>query len=169
MYDNAAVANENARLAIMKQGEMVSCLSQLSHVLSSGLNMSNLSRHSSVAATAPQHTRTTSFPYSGAHNNFGGQPINIGKHISAGDPHTAAHHSSAEHGMSAYQTPTDRATSAAAVPETHGILLTTEATEHSGLLPKTNALLPEGARLPHAVTEGNCNIEGRGTGFTSAP
>jgi len=41
MYENAAIANENARLAIMKQGEMVSCLAQLSNVLSHGLTMSS--------------------------------------------------------------------------------------------------------------------------------
>lgn len=41
MYDNAAVANENARLAILKQGEMVNCLAQLSSVLSTGLTMSS--------------------------------------------------------------------------------------------------------------------------------
>jgi hypothetical protein len=35
------MANENARLAIMKQREVVSCLSQLSSVLKMGLNVSS--------------------------------------------------------------------------------------------------------------------------------
>lgn len=41
LYENTAIANENARLAILKQGEMVSCLSQLSTVLGQSLTMSN--------------------------------------------------------------------------------------------------------------------------------
>ena len=39
MYKNAVIANKNARLAIVKQGEMVSCLAQLSTVLDHGLTM----------------------------------------------------------------------------------------------------------------------------------
>jgi hypothetical protein len=40
LYENAVIANENARLAILKQGEVVSCLAQLSSVLSKGLFVS---------------------------------------------------------------------------------------------------------------------------------
>lgn len=36
-----ANANDNAKLAIMKQGEMVQCLSQLASVLSMGLRLPN--------------------------------------------------------------------------------------------------------------------------------
>jgi hypothetical protein len=39
LYENAMIANENARLAIMKQGEVVSCLENLSTVLRMGLNV----------------------------------------------------------------------------------------------------------------------------------
>lgn len=39
MYENAQIANENARLAILKQREMVSCLSQLSTVLGRGMSV----------------------------------------------------------------------------------------------------------------------------------
>ena len=40
MYQNAAnLANDNARLGILKQGEMVNCLSQLSTILSKGLTI----------------------------------------------------------------------------------------------------------------------------------
>jgi hypothetical protein len=41
LYENAVIANENAHLAIQKQGEVVSCLSQLSSVLSLGLKVSS--------------------------------------------------------------------------------------------------------------------------------
>jgi hypothetical protein len=41
LYESAIMANKNARLAIMKQGEVVSCLSQLSSVLKMGLNVSS--------------------------------------------------------------------------------------------------------------------------------
>jgi hypothetical protein len=40
LYENVVIANENARLAILKQGEVVSCLAQLSYVLSKGLFVS---------------------------------------------------------------------------------------------------------------------------------
>jgi len=39
LYENASIANENARLSIMKQGEMVSCFAQLSFVLHQGLSI----------------------------------------------------------------------------------------------------------------------------------
>lgn len=65
---NAAIANDNARLAILKQGEMVNCLAQLSSVLSKGLTMSDTmglqsntnSRPSDY--TAPTSNRTTTTP-----------------------------------------------------------------------------------------------------------
>lgn len=41
MYENAQIANENARLAILKQGEMVSCLSHLSTVLGRGMSVTS--------------------------------------------------------------------------------------------------------------------------------
>jgi hypothetical protein len=41
LYEASLIANENARLAIIKQGEVVSCLAQLSSVLSMGLNVSS--------------------------------------------------------------------------------------------------------------------------------
>lgn len=37
LQENVAIANDNARLAILKQGEMVSCLAQLSYVLGQGV------------------------------------------------------------------------------------------------------------------------------------
>lgn len=57
MYENAALANENARLAILKQGEMVGCLAQLSTVLSRGLSMSGPKAHGERAG-AGQHEYT---------------------------------------------------------------------------------------------------------------
>jgi hypothetical protein len=41
LYKNSLIANENARLAIIKQGEVVSCLAHLSTVLSMGLKVSS--------------------------------------------------------------------------------------------------------------------------------
>jgi hypothetical protein len=40
LYENSRIAQENARLAIMKQGEIVGCLAKLSSVLSQGLLVS---------------------------------------------------------------------------------------------------------------------------------
>jgi hypothetical protein len=40
LYENAAIANENARLAIMKRGKVVSYFSQLLSGLSKGLFVS---------------------------------------------------------------------------------------------------------------------------------
>lgn len=70
MYENAAIANENARLSILKQGEMVSCLSQLSHVLSTGLQMSSTF---SQAVTAPGGNDRVGT--GAAHHHHGGQPV----------------------------------------------------------------------------------------------
>lgn len=70
MYENATIANENAKLVILKQGEMVSCLSQLSHVLSRGLQMSS---------TFPQTVTTPGgkdkVGTQGAHHHHGGEPM----------------------------------------------------------------------------------------------
>jgi hypothetical protein len=41
LYESSLIANENARLAILKQGEMVSCLTQLSTILQVGLQKSS--------------------------------------------------------------------------------------------------------------------------------
>lgn len=67
MYENAAIANENARLAILKQGEMVSCLSQLSHVLSTGLQMSSAFPQVVTTPGGQDHAGTSS-----AHHLYGG-------------------------------------------------------------------------------------------------
>jgi ATP-dependent protease HslVU (ClpYQ) peptidase subunit len=40
LYENSVIANENAHLAIVKQGEVVSCLAQVSSLLSKGLFVS---------------------------------------------------------------------------------------------------------------------------------
>ena len=47
------MANENARLAIIKQGEVVSCLVQLSSVLQMGLKVSAKGGGSSISQAAP--------------------------------------------------------------------------------------------------------------------
>ena len=54
IYENAAIPNENARLAIMKQGEMVSCLSELSSVLNTGLSMSSKTYNAPMQAHGQQ-------------------------------------------------------------------------------------------------------------------
>ena len=41
LHESSCIANENARLAILKQNEVVQCLTQLSSVLSMGLRLSN--------------------------------------------------------------------------------------------------------------------------------
>ena len=38
LHENAAVVNENAKLAIQKQGQVVQCLAHIAHVLRSGLS-----------------------------------------------------------------------------------------------------------------------------------
>lgn len=55
MYENAVMANDNARLAILKQGEMVTCLSQLSTVLNRGLTMSTSAGLQNMGPGATQH------------------------------------------------------------------------------------------------------------------
>lgn len=59
LYENATVANDNARLSILKQGEMVSCLSQLSTVLSQSLNMNKEFRVPSMPEAVHADKRET--------------------------------------------------------------------------------------------------------------
>ena len=59
LYENAAIANDNARLSILKQGEMVSCLSHLSTVLSNSLSMNRNFAYPSMPQTAPQEHNTS--------------------------------------------------------------------------------------------------------------
>lgn len=76
MYENAAIANDNARLAILKQGKMVSCLSQLSNVLSKGLTMSSTrGLHSNSNIGPSDYTRPTQNLFASGHN---ASDINIG-------------------------------------------------------------------------------------------
>ena len=58
-YENAAIANDNAILSILKQGEMVSCLSHLSTVLSNSLSMNKNFAYPSMPQTAPQEHNTS--------------------------------------------------------------------------------------------------------------
>jgi len=39
LHESSRIANDNAKLAIEKQGEVVKCLAQLSHILSVGLSL----------------------------------------------------------------------------------------------------------------------------------
>jgi hypothetical protein len=59
LYENAAIANDNARLSILKQGEMVSCLSHLSTILSNSLSMNKNFAYPSMPQTAPQEHNTS--------------------------------------------------------------------------------------------------------------
>ena len=59
LYENAAIANDNAKLSILKQGEMVSCLSHLSTVLSNSLSMNRNFAYPSMPQTAPQEHNTS--------------------------------------------------------------------------------------------------------------
>ena len=63
LYENALAANENARLSILKQGEMVSCLAHLSNVLSKTLNMDNGRFPSTMPESARQGNDTASVPF----------------------------------------------------------------------------------------------------------
>ena len=45
LYENTVVVNENAKLSIMKQDEVVSCLQNLSIVLRMGLNVTVQGNH----------------------------------------------------------------------------------------------------------------------------
>ena len=70
-YENASAANENARLAILKQGEMVNCLAQLSNVLSKGLNMSSSTVHGGGSGSGHQSFRGPATPMPPSHPNPG--------------------------------------------------------------------------------------------------
>ena len=75
VYENAVAANENARLAILKQSEMVHCLVQLSSVLSTGLTMSS-GKTSGVSTDAGYHqysgARAPLYPGQPSNRHFGG-------------------------------------------------------------------------------------------------
>ena len=60
LYENAAIANDNTRLSILKQREMVSCLSHLSTVLSNSLSMNKNFAYPNMPQTAPQEHNTVS-------------------------------------------------------------------------------------------------------------
>lgn len=68
MYEHARIANENARLAILKQGEMVHCLAQLASVLRHGLTMSSAQAlpHVAKAFNFPKSTENTNLYASGS-------------------------------------------------------------------------------------------------------
>lgn len=74
MYENAAIANENARMAIRKQGEMVSCLSQLSSVLSTGLSMSTRLYNAPMPGHAQQAFPR---PSDHRHSTREGEPVGL--------------------------------------------------------------------------------------------
>ena len=59
LYTNAAIANDNTRLSILKQGEMVLCLSHLSTVLSNSSSMNRNFAYPSMPQTAPQEHNTS--------------------------------------------------------------------------------------------------------------
>lgn len=59
LYENAAVANISACLAILKQGETVSCFAQLFSILSHGLNMINSQASLTMPQTAPRDYTST--------------------------------------------------------------------------------------------------------------
>lgn len=103
MYENATVANENARLSILKQGEMVNCLSQLSSVLSHGLTMSSRGGQSPVPqgghimfATANGTLLTsaqggsTARQHGGGHTNAGGHTNERAEWNTGADPASTA-------------------------------------------------------------------------------
>ena len=63
LYESALTANENVRLAILKQGEVMSCLTHLSTILSRGLHIvleestkMNSDNRNDVTAASPTPT-----------------------------------------------------------------------------------------------------------------
>jgi len=56
LHENAVVVNENAKLAIEKQGQVVQCFAHIAHVLRSGLPH----RYNPMATTKPQTALTPS-------------------------------------------------------------------------------------------------------------
>jgi len=55
LFENAKLANENAKLAIQKWGQVVSCLAHLSHVLQTGLNVKSTTLVHCVHRKRPPH------------------------------------------------------------------------------------------------------------------
>ena len=66
IYENAVVANENARLSILKQGEMVNCSAHLSTVLGKSLNTSSGFAFPSTPQTTTREGRSFSIQHSSA-------------------------------------------------------------------------------------------------------
>jgi len=62
LYENAMVANENARLSIFKQGKMVHCLANLSSVLRQSLIMTNGETLSNMPQSTTRDGTTTLKP-----------------------------------------------------------------------------------------------------------
>jgi len=60
IQENATIANDNACLAIQKQGEMVSCLAQLSYVLGQGVIVA---RANNPAVFMPMRPATDEDPH----------------------------------------------------------------------------------------------------------
>lgn len=99
LYENATVANDNARLSILKQGEMVSCLSTLSTVLSNSFKVSTEGGYPSMPQAAPRgYTEGATafhgvFTETGHHGGIGGLPKGtMGRHSESSDsqrPHAA--------------------------------------------------------------------------------
>ena len=59
IYENALATNENARLSILKQGDIVNCLAHLSSVLSKSLIMTS---GASMPQSTPHEETTTPRP-----------------------------------------------------------------------------------------------------------
>lgn len=68
LYETAITANENARLSVMKQGEIVNCLAQLSTVLDKSFNTSSKPNMPGMPQQRTTHVSTLPTPGSmGAH------------------------------------------------------------------------------------------------------
>ena len=66
LHETSCIANENARLAILKQNEVVQCLTQLSSMLSMGLRLPNGRSAGSEPELAPPYVvQEVSVPSSG--------------------------------------------------------------------------------------------------------
>lgn len=86
LYDNAVAANETARLSIIKQGEIVHCLAQLSTLLGRKLSSSS----SPEMETPPQHTPSkgmTQHTYASGYDHGYGDGQHEDQNMNA--PHTA--------------------------------------------------------------------------------
>ena len=84
LYENGVAANENARLAIIKQGEIVHCLAHLSTVLgrtltrSSSPEMDSLARQTTDLDNAKRMTQPTWNPTGNHGSSDGGWPVHHG-------------------------------------------------------------------------------------------